>query len=155
MNRGMIWKLAGADSQEKFEAASGPVLEMFEQAGERYWYRKLVDQDKEIQQVSQSRSDAGKNGAKRRWQGDGKQMASAIGVDDKKVTSGISGNSKAIADLDSDSDLDSEEMREEGDKSAREEDLAPSGASPTAVGVPLDRCGGYDTDDEDDGVPAW
>jgi uncharacterized protein YdaU (DUF1376 family) len=131
INRDMIWKLAGADSQEKFEAASGPVLEMFEQLGDRYCYRKLMDQDREIKQVSQSRSDAGKNGAKSRWQGDGKPITNAIVGNGKQMASVIPDDGKAIADLDVRSRFrrDSEETRD-GDESAREEEaLAPCGAS--------------------------
>jgi uncharacterized protein YdaU (DUF1376 family) len=156
INRDMIWKLAGADSKEKFEAASGPVLEMFEQVGECYCYRKLVEQDKEIKQVSQSRSDAGKNGAKSRWQGDGKQITSAIpdggnqitsviGINAKNIASVIPNDDKRIADLDVRSRRDeTEEMREE---SAREEkDLAPGGASTSWPFL-------SESDDEEEDIP--
>jgi uncharacterized protein YdaU (DUF1376 family) len=152
INRDMIWRLAGADSKEKFEASSGAVLEMFEQSGERYWYRKLVNQDREIRQVSQSRSDAGKNGAKSRWQGDGKQMANVISGNGKKMTSVISSNGKAnskgMTDLDSDSDLDQEKMRD-GDGRLREEDLAPVGSSATGVASPLT----YEYEEGDEDIP--
>jgi uncharacterized protein YdaU (DUF1376 family) len=154
INRDMIWKLAGADSKEKFEAASGPVLEMFERVGERYCYRKLMEQDKEIRQVSQSRSDAGKNGAKSRWQGDGKQITNAIGNNGKSMASVIASivscNGKAIADLDLDPDSEreleemKEKMREE--ESARGE-VAPGGASTSWPFL-------SESDDDEEDIPA-
>jgi hypothetical protein len=152
INRGMIWKLAGAESQEKFEAASAPVLEMFTKVGEFYCYRKLADQDKEIRQVSQSRSDAGKNGAKSRWQGDGKRMASAIENNGKSITSVIahliSGDGKSIADLDLDPDSkrELEEMREEMREESAREEIAPGGASTSWPHLD-------DSDNEDDEIP--
>jgi uncharacterized protein YdaU (DUF1376 family) len=150
INRGMIWKLAGAESQEKFEAASGPVLEMFSTVGEFYCYRKLADQDKEIRQVSQSRSDAGKNGAKRRWQSDGNQIANAIPPYGKRVASVIPDDGKRIADLDSDEmrsdEMRSDEMREEEEESARGESVAPVGASTSWPHF-------NESDSEDDEVP--
>jgi hypothetical protein len=126
----MIWKLAGADSQEKFEAASGPVLEMFTQVGDLYCYRKLMEQDKEIRQVSQSRSDAGKNGAKSRWQGDGKPIASAILDDDKQITSatGINGKPIASAIPDDDKRIADLDIRSR-DRRDEDKNIAPSGAS--------------------------
>jgi uncharacterized protein YdaU (DUF1376 family) len=122
MNRDMIWKMAGADSKEKFEASSGPVLELFEQAGERYWYRKLVDQDENIRQVSQSRSDAGKSGARSRWQSHNAEDGKSHNTEDGKSHNTEDGKShntedgkshntedgKLIADLDVDTDIDTE-----------------------------------------------
>jgi uncharacterized protein YdaU (DUF1376 family) len=149
INRGMIWKLAGAESQEKFEAASAPVLEMFEKVGDFYCYRKLADQDKEIRQVSQSRSNAGKNGAKSRWQGDGKEIASAIGNNGKSMASVIahlvSCDGKSIADLDPDSERDLEEMRKQMREESAREEIAPGGASTSWPHL---------EDDNDDEIPC-
>ncbi len=144
INRGMIWKLAGAESQDKFETASAPLLEMFEKVGEFYCYRKLADQDKEIRQVSQSRSDAGKNGARNRWQGDDKRIANAMPTDGKQMASVIPSHGKSIADVDVEK-MRLDEMREEEEESARGESVAPGGAATSWPHL--------DLDEDDDEVP--
>jgi hypothetical protein len=96
---GKLWRLAKAPSLEHFEKHAGPILAKFEkdEAAGLYRIAKIANQMTSAPDLSAKRSDAGKRGAAKRWQNDGK-LPSATMANAKE-----NGRQK-IADSDSDSD---------------------------------------------------
>jgi hypothetical protein len=96
---GKLWRLAKSPSLEHFEKHAGPILAKFEkdEAAGLYRIAKIANQMTSAPDLSAKRSDAGKRGAAKRWQNDGK-LPSATMANAKE-----NGRQK-IADSDSDSD---------------------------------------------------
>jgi uncharacterized protein YdaU (DUF1376 family) len=64
----LLWRLAGAESRERFEANSKPVLAMFNDAGDGSLYSPmLMEQGQDLVKLSATRREAGKRGLKTRW----------------------------------------------------------------------------------------
>jgi hypothetical protein len=96
-----LWRLAKAPTLEHFEKYAGPILAKFEKDDARQIYRvpKVASQSLIANgDLSSKRSEAGKRGARKRWQ-------LAIDGNGKLPSTPMANRWQKIADSDSDSDL--------------------------------------------------
>ena len=98
---GKLWRLAKAPSLEHFEKHAGPILAKFEkdEAAGLYRIAKIANQMTSVPNLSEKRSEAGKKGAAKRWQTNGKLPSATM------ANAKANGRQK-IADSDSDTDTD-------------------------------------------------
>lgn len=122
----VLYRLAGAENREQFEANSAPVLAKLEHRDGRYWATDLVAQYRDYQDRVDGLKAAGARGAAKRWGSNSPPIATLKAGDSHPMAPQMGSDGRL--DLDSDVEVDKTQIQKETSCA-----VASNGTAPTRM----------------------